>query len=189
MMVFLAGYLRRPFVTGAVAPSSLNLAAAMLDGLDFDQAMTVVEYGPGTGVFTAALLPRLHPAAKYFAIDIDPAMARRWRDRFPDETLHVASVVHVEELCRTEGVDGVDLIVSGLPWVFFQDPLQLDALEAMARVLRPGGVFVTFGYSSGIWLAAGRRFHQRLPKYFSEVTRGPTVWRNFPPAFVTRCVR
>lgn len=187
--LFLARFLRRPFVTGAVAPSSRHLAAAMLRGLDLGRARSVVEYGPGTGAFTAALLPRLHPDADYFAIDIDPVMAGRWRARFPGRTLHVGSVDRVESLCPPGAVGGVDAIVSGLPWASFPDPLQRAALEATARVLRPGGVFVTFGYNVGTWLAAGRQFYRRLPEYFTHVARGPLVWRNIPPAFVVRCVR
>jgi hypothetical protein len=50
-------------------------------------------------------------------------------------------------------------------------------------------VFVTFGYHMGSWLSTGRRFYKRLPEYFSQVERGPLVWRNLPPAFVVRCVR
>ena len=187
--LFLKRFIRNPFVTGAVAPSSRHLANAMVKDVDLANAKVVVEYGPGTGAFTAAILPHLSPTAKYFAIDVDPVMAQGWRERFPGRTMHVESVDRVENVCKLEGVSEVDVIVSGLPWASFPDPLQIDAIKATVRVLRPGGVFVTFGYHIGTWLTAGRRFYSRLPENFSEVHRSPLVWRNMPPAFVVKCVR
>ncbi|MGE3806952.1 MAG: class I SAM-dependent methyltransferase [Gemmataceae bacterium] len=187
--VFLGRYLRQPSVIGAIVPSSRHLAASMLKDLDLPQARAVIEYGPGTGSFTAGILPQLDPAAKYFAVEIDPVMADKWQARFPEHKVHVESAGKVAELCRAEGIDQVDVIVSGLPWALFPEALQLEILEATARVLRPGGVFVTFGHHVTAWLPKGRRFHRRLPEYFSQVTRGRIVWRNAPPAFVIRCVR
>jgi phospholipid N-methyltransferase len=59
----------------------------------------------------------------------------------------------------------------------------------MMTVLRPGGQFVTFAYLHGLPLPAGRRFANRLPEYFSEISRSRTVWMNLPPALVYRCRR
>lgn len=188
---FVREFVGRPFSVGAVAPSSRVLARRMVEGVDLGAAHAVVEFGPGSGSFTAAILPRLGARTRFFAIEINPRMARLWRRRFPDESLHVDSVERVAELCEREGVEvgGVDAIISGLPWASFPDALQVATLEAVRRVLRPGGRLITFGYHIGTVLPRGRRFYRRLPAYFSRVERGRSVWANLPPAFVVTCTK
>jgi phospholipid N-methyltransferase len=50
--LFLKQYIKNPRMIGAVLPSSRNLARKMIEDIDFEKAECIVEYGPGTGVFT-----------------------------------------------------------------------------------------------------------------------------------------
>jgi phosphatidylethanolamine/phosphatidyl-N-methylethanolamine N-methyltransferase len=188
---FIKEFVTQPFVIGAVAPSSRFLARKMLHGAAIGSAGAVVEYGPGTGAFTDHILRGLPEQCRYMAIELNPSMARIWRDRHPGRTLYRNSVANVERLCKREGIEseGVDLIFSGLPWASFPDELQEQVLEATLRVLRPGGQLITFGYRVGTWLPKGKRFYQRLPRYFADVQRSEWEWRNLPPAFVVRCTK
>ena len=99
------------------------------------------------------------------------------------------SVANIEELCRQQGVSEVDAIVCGLPWAAFSDQDQTAYLDAMMKVLKPGGHFATFAYLQGMVLPAARRFRKKLRSYFGEVRMSPTVWLNVPPAFVYQCRR
>jgi phospholipid N-methyltransferase len=74
-----------------------------------------------------------------------------------------------------------------LPWATFPESLQVECLDAMMRVLKPGGRFATFSYVHSLALTNSRRFAKRLPKYFKTVSKSPVVWLNLPPAFVYRC--
>jgi phospholipid N-methyltransferase len=93
----------------------------------------------------------------------------------------------VQSICKSQGIEHVDMIISGLPWASFPDELQIATLEGVRNVLKPGGRLVTFGYHIGTMLPAGRRFYRRLPEYFSRITRSPYIWLNLPPAFVITC--
>lgn len=184
---FLRGFVASPTTIAAVAPSSRALAARMVEGLDLEHARAVVEFGPGTGAFTDAMLPRLGKDTRYFAIDISPTMCRLWSELHPGMTILQDSVAHVDTLCARQGIDRVDYILSGLPWASFPDALQTQTLDGVRRVLRPGGQMVTFGYHIGTMLTQGKKFYKRLPEYFAKVEYTPYVWRNLPPAFVVRC--
>lgn len=188
---FLAEFIRKPFEIGAIAPSSVHLARKMVEGVDFSKVKQIVEFGPGTGVFTQQIAARMSATTGYFAIEINALMVERYRARFPRLRIHQDSVANVAGLCAQEGVKpgGVDAIFSGLPWASFPDALQDDTLKGVIDVLRPGGELITFGYHIGTVLAAGKRFYKRLPQVFSKVTRSEYVWRNLPPAFVVRCVK
>lgn len=186
---FLRNFLRHPTQVGAVAPSSPALVATMVEWFDWQQARAVVEFGPGTGVFTAVIVQRLHPQARFFAIERSPELAAATRRRCPQVCVVQDSVTNVAELCRQQSIAQVDAIVCGLPWASFPEALQAEITEAMLEVLAPGGQFATFAYWQGMLLPAAWRFSRRLHRTFSSVQRSRTVWRNLPPAFVYRCVR
>ncbi len=186
---FLQEFFLRPGATGAIAPSSNALAREMVAWLEFDSANAVVEYGPGTGAFTEAVLVQLRPRCSFFMIELNPLFVEILQIRYPERNIYEASVGDVRTLCDRQGIRQVDCVVSGLPWASFSDVMQTQYLDAMMTVLRPGGQFVTFAYLQGLMLPAGRRFRRKLNKYFSEVTCGRTVWLNLPPALVYRCRR
>lgn len=186
---FLWEYMKKPGVVGAIAPSSTCLARRMVEWLDLEHAKVVVEYGPGTGAFTRAILEAKGSGCAYLGIEIHPVLAGMFRERFPGLRLYQASVKDVRRICDAEGISEVDCVVSGLPWASFSSASQKECLDAMMSVLRMDGQFVTFAYLQGLMLPAGLRFRKRLGLYFRQVSTSKTVWRNVPPAFVYRCAR
>ena len=176
-------------VIGAVAPSSDHLARTMIEGLDLKSARAVLEYGPGTGIVTDHLRREIAPHTRLAAIEVNPRMAALFKERHPDVTLFEDTVANVRMICDDAGMDSVDCVVSGLPWSTFSEPTQVELLDEMMRVLKPGGRFVTFAYIHGLALPPGKRFANLLQKYFQSVSKSPVVWRNVPPALVYRCQR
>jgi len=179
----------KPGTTGAVAPSSAFLAQMMVAALDLGNAEAVLEYGPGTGVFTEYILREMKPASKFAAIEVNPQFAEIFKARFPGARLVEDSVANVRAICDEAGMPAVDCIVSGLPWASFSESMQLQFLDEMMKVLKPGGHFVTFAYVHGLALPPAKRFAGLLPNYFTSVSKSPVVWMNVPPAFVYRCRR
>ena len=186
-MRFLAGIIRAPFVTGAIAPSSRLLARRMVLTSRVDQASAILELGPGTGVVTREILAFKRADATVLAIE-------RSRD-FADELARQYPDVHVVKDCASQlrhhskqlGWDGADSIVSALPWTNLPEPLQENILREAAAFLRDDGVFVTIS-CFGLHLApTGRRFRRLLESLFSSVERRDLILRNIPPAFIYRC--
>jgi len=186
---FLLEYLKMPSVVGAIAPSSKSLARRMVEWLDLENARVVVEYGPGTGAFTQAILDRKARQCRYLGIEVNTVLGVMFRKRFSELKLYEASVADVKRICDAEGITEIDCIVSGLPWASFSTASQKAYLDAMMSVLRRNGQFVTFAYLQGLMLPAGVRFKNTLRDYFREVSRSKIVWNNLPPAFVYRCRR
>jgi phosphatidylethanolamine/phosphatidyl-N-methylethanolamine N-methyltransferase len=186
---FLKAALRNAGGVGAVAPSSAELAALMTDWLDWGSLSCVVEFGPGTGVFTERIASLLAPDCQFFAVERDPGLAAVTRARCPGVEIREECASRLPETCRERGIASIDAVISGLPWAAFPAELQERLLGAMLEMLPPGGRFATFAYWQGLALPAGRRFRRLLEANFSSVERSPTSWRNLPPAFVYRCVR
>jgi len=161
----------------------------MVSWINLADARAVLEYGPGTGVFTGYIIERMPAGSKFVAIELNRRLAAIFRQRHPGLTLVEDSVANVAAICRDRGLESVDGIVCGLPWASFPEDRQIQFLDAMMSVLRPGGQFVTFAYLQGLWLPRGQRFARLLPRYFRQTSRSRTVWRNLPPAFVYQCRR
>ncbi|MGB7344685.1 MAG: methyltransferase domain-containing protein [Pirellulaceae bacterium] len=188
-LTFLKTFLRHPTQVGAIAPSGASLVRTMVEWFDWENSRAVVEFGPGTGVFTQAIQTKLHPDANFFAIERSPELAQATRTLCPGVQVYEDSVTNVAQLCDQQGVDQIDSIICGLPWASFSDELQTEIMETMLAKLKPGGQFATFAYWQGVVLPAGLRFSKRLNASFSSVEKSRTAWRNLPPAFVYRCVR
>ncbi len=184
---FARRFASRPRTVGAIAPSSRFLARAMLEDAGVSQANCVAELGPGTGAFTAEILPRLGEQTTFFALEIDPEFAGALRDKFPRLTVYNASAERLPDYAAQHGHDHVDTVLSGLPWASLPLEVQDGVLEAITNTLRPGGHFATFAYIHAKNLPNARIFRDRLRSHFSKLEVSPVVWRNLPPAFVYRC--
>lgn len=187
--MFIKQLIVKPGSTGAIIPSSDELARRMVEFANPAPDAVIAEYGPGTGVFTNRILQSMLPDQKFFAIEINEDFAVALRKRFPKLHLHVGCASRVAEYCREEGVDRVDCVISGLPWAIFPDEIQEKILGAMMDVLPKGGTFVTFAYLQGLVMSAGRNFKRNLKKHFSHVENSGVIWMNLPPAIIYRCVK
>jgi phosphatidylethanolamine/phosphatidyl-N-methylethanolamine N-methyltransferase len=182
-------FLKRPNTVGAIAPSGRRLAQAMVNEIDWDQAGTIVEYGPGTGAVTKYILERVTDQHDFFAVEINEEMVATLAGQFPQLKVYHESATRIVTICEQHGTESVDAVISGLPWTVFSESLQTELLASMKEVMRPGAVFVTFAYLQGLRLKGARRFRQLLEESFSSVTVSKPIWRNFPPAIYYSCRR
>ncbi|MCC9600030.1 methyltransferase domain-containing protein [Stieleria sp. JC731] len=188
-IAFLKEFAKSPTKVGAIAPSSPGLVHAMVDSFDWDSVRGVVEFGPGTGVFTEAVVARLHPEARFVAIERSPEMVSIARKRCPEANIVEDSVTNLDAICDQAGIGQVDAVLCGLPWASFPESLQREIMDVTLGRMADNAHFATFAYWQGVVLPAGRRFSKLLRSSFSKVERSHTVWRNLPPAFVYRCAK
>ena len=186
---FLGAFLRRPASVGALGPSSRSLALEMISGCALSSSDTVVEFGPGTGAITGPIVEHLGKKTTFFAMELDPVLAKGLRKRFPQITVYNDSAEKIQEYLSRHQKHHADYIFSGLPWASLPLKIQENILEAILESLAPGGVFVTFGYLHARWMPNALRFRKRLERRFRKVEMSEPVWANFPPAFVYRCKR
>lgn len=185
--MFIKQLITNPGSTGAVVPSSSELAKRMVDYAAARPDAVIAELGPGTGVFTQRILETLQPEQRFFAIEINEKFAAMLRARFPQLHLHQDCASTIADCCRKEGVDHVDTVISGLPWAIFPEGLQDKILGGMLEVMPAGGVFVTFAYLQGLIMPSGRLFKKNLKQRFSKVESSGVIWKNIPPAIMYRC--
>jgi len=177
-------FLRNPRTVGAVTPSSRALAEGMVADIVFRDGDHIVELGPGTGVFTNAIVEHLKPGARFLTIDIDPAFVERIRQRWPSFACVCASAERLDELVAEQGMQPVDHILSGLPFVSLPAVVTRQILENVSAVLRPGGTFTTFQYVHAAGWPSARQFRVGMSGKMGGAPEIKLVVKNFPPALV-----
>jgi len=181
-------YLTQSFIhptkTGSVAPSSEQLCELLTDTAELQNASTVIEFGPGTGVFTERILHKISTDTTFFALEINPRFAAATKLRCPQATVYNDSAENAKKHLLNHGVTACDCIISALPWSVFNSNLQDRLLSTIWEILEPGGKLLTVAYFHALIFPSAQRFRKRLYSTFPTVTKTEIVWKNFPPAFV-----
>lgn len=181
---FLRAWLRAPQRIGALAPSGPALARLMtaqvnhLDG-------PVLELGPGTGVFTRALLGNGVPAHRLALIEADRILAAALVQRHPRVQVLNMDAAQLGATRPLFDDELASAVVSGLPLLSIP-PQQVAAIlrGAFERQLRADGAFYQFTYAPHCPVPSAI-----LQQLDLEAVRIGIAWFNLPPALVYRLRR
>lgn len=183
---FFLRFLHSPRSVGALLPSSAALARRMVEDVAFEPGRLLVEFGPGTGAFTAEIASRLVPGMHYLGIERDPEFTGLLRQRYPHLKFHCGSVEDVTAVLAEQGLGRPDHIISGIPFASIPAAVTRRILESTRAALRPGGTFATFQYVHAYPLPNARTLRRSMAKLFGTRMRRSACWRNVPPTYILR---
>ncbi len=147
--VFFQGFVEHPVMVGSIIPSSRFTIRKMLGPVDWDRCRLFVEYGPGVGTFCRPVLHRMRPDATLIVIDTNPLFIGYLKEHITDPRFIAVhgSAEDVEAIIRAHGHEQADYVLSGLPFSTLPEGLGPRIAAATARVIRPGGAFLTYQFS------------------------------------------
>jgi phospholipid N-methyltransferase len=179
---FLRAWVADPSAVGALAPSGGALAKLMASEIT-SASKPIIELGPGTGVFTRALLDRGLQQQDLTLIEYQSDFVRLLKRRFPDARVLSMDAARLQqhELFQNAPVGAV---ISGLPLLNMSPRKSLAILAGSFSYLRPGGAFYQFTY--GPRCPVPKSFLDRLGLHATCVGR---ALLNVPPAAVYRITR
>ncbi len=180
--IFFRQFMKHPGMIGSIIPSSQILVDHILDGVDWNRTRLFVEYGPGVGTFTQAILDRMHPDAKLLAIDLNLDFVAYLESHIADPRLRVVhgSAADVRRFVAEAGYRRADYILSGLPFSTLPDGVGEAICAESWNALQPGGAFLVYQYSGYV--------RQWLSQLFERVEEH-ILWRNIPPCRIFRALR
>ncbi|MEE9405773.1 MAG: methyltransferase [Algisphaera sp.] len=181
---FLGNFLRHPRQVGAVLPSSQALAQAMVAGLNLGPEQSLVEFGPGTGAFTQAILDHLPNPANYLGIELNAQFIARLRQRFPAASFAQGSAEDALTLHQKHNLPTAKAVVCGLPFASLPEAVQDGVTRSLDTLLENGGEFRTFQYVHAYHFPTAKKFRQRMDTLFGPSHRSPAIKMNMPPAYV-----
>ena len=130
----------------SVTPTSIYAVRRVCRKIDFAGPRVLVEFGPGTGVFTKYLLEKTGPEARLILIERNPNFVEVLRAKFPDPRVSVVndSAANVLAILQERGGLPADCILSGIPFSFFPPELRTRIISGSHAALRPGGKFLAY---------------------------------------------
>jgi len=182
LVSFLQAWASDPGSVGAVAPSGNELAALMAKEISAASG-PVIELGPGTGVFTRALLARGVREEDVTLVESRPDFVEMLELRFPEARVLRMDAGHLHRHNLFEDAP-VGAVVSGLPLLNMSPKTIFSVLVGAFAHMRPEGAFYQFTY--GPLCPVPRPFLKRLGLKATCV--GRTLF-NLPPAAVYRISR
>ena len=153
----------------------------MLKNINFESSKCIVEYGPGTGIFTKEIIRRKQKDTLFISFELNKDMFNRVkRLHSPEENIYIIndSAENMMSYLNQLGFTEVDYIISGLPFTVLPRKISLTILKNTFQILRNQGEFITFQYSLHYFYA--------LKDIFPKVQLG-IQFLNLPPAFIYYC--
>lgn len=175
---FLEEFFRNPASVGSLVPSSRDLTDKVMAPIDFANTRCIVEYGPGTGVFTDVIIQRRRAETVVLLVEVSEPFCKLLQERYAGQpNVHVVfgSADKTDQYLREINAPPVDYVVCGLP--FSSLPLRLGwrILACTQRLLLPNGKLILFQYSLQ---------NTKLFERFFRLLGQEYVLLNLPPAHV-----
>ncbi len=177
--MFFGEWVVNPLRVASVIPSSQSLAGLITSEVQAGP-LKVVEFGPGTGVFTRALIERGVPEEQLVLVENGPKFTSLLRERYPRATIMEIDAADFWKKYEGEQRE-FGAMISGLPLLSMPMRKVAGVLRSISRNMVAGGGFYQFTY--GMSVPVSRKVLNRMGMRCRRV--GGTL-QNFPPASVYR---
>ncbi|MCF7835231.1 hypothetical protein K9M48_04245 [Candidatus Gracilibacteria bacterium] len=117
-IMFLLQMIRNNKINASITPSSRFLAKQMIKGIDWKSIDTIIELGPGTGIFTKHIIDNIKVGTKIIVVEIEDIYVTHLKEKFGDKIIiEKSDVKNIDEIRKKYNIKKIDLIVSGLPFI------------------------------------------------------------------------
>jgi phospholipid N-methyltransferase len=180
---FLQAFIKNPLKVGAIAPSSPELAAEILHGIEPDDHNIVLELGVGTGAVTKVLRDLIPSRESYLGIELDPDLVRSLNKNFPEMNIVCGNAADAYSLYEASGLGKVRYVVCCLPFVSLPRDVSEGILVEIEKFMDEGCELRILQYAHGYFLPPAIKLRDYLKAQYGRYVRSPLVLKNFPPAF------
>ncbi len=173
--------LLKDITVGAVMPTSSFSVKRICKRVRPDNARVVVEYGPGTGPFTAFLLDQMSGDSKLILIETNRDFCDML-EQINDPRVHVFhdSAENVRDILRECDEESADYVISGIPFSLIKEPAKTRLLADTRDLLSENGRFLLYQHSGYM--------KKHLSQHFENVETDLSIL-NIPPLFIFEAYR
>ncbi|MBI2629186.1 methyltransferase domain-containing protein [Candidatus Pacearchaeota archaeon] len=160
----------------SVSETSKHIVEKICNKIDFSEKKIIVEYGPGTGVFTKYLLEKMNQDSKIIIIETNKEFVENL-NKINDPRLIVVydSAENVQDILKVNNLSKVDYIISGVPFSFMSEDDVTELIKRSRDILNEDGGFFVYQVSSKI--------EKYLKDFFPHVSKDFAL-NNIPPLHV-----
>lgn len=130
----------------SVTPTSQHCVKKVCSNIDFSKDFTLVEYGPGDGVFPRYILKQMSQNSRLILIEANADFAEHLKETITDSRveIHNALAGNVESVLKSQDAGNVDYVLSGIPFSFLKKDRKKEVLQATKNILKDGGMFLAY---------------------------------------------
>ncbi len=180
---FLQAFLKNPLKVGAIAPSSPELAAEMLQDINPDDHNIVLELGVGTGAITKFLRDVIPSKESYLGLELDADLVNTLNVKYPDMNIICGNAAEAYAIHSQSGLGKVRYVVCCLPFVSLPKDLSEKVLIEIEKFMDEGCELRIFQYAHGYFLPPAIKLRDTLKSRYGISRRSPLILKNVPPAF------
>jgi phospholipid N-methyltransferase len=179
--MFFSNFLKNPTEVAAIAPSSKYLINKIIKNIDFSKTKCIVEYGPGVGTITKAILEKLNQDAKLICFESNSKFCSFLNKNMNDSRLVVINDTAEKLNFYLEKLDtgNIDYVLSGIPFSLIKKETKKDIIKKTECILRESGKFIIY-----------QQYNWHLKKYldtcFKNISTEVEI-RNIPPTMLYVC--
>lgn len=170
----------------SITPTSSFCVRKVCNKINFDRSELIVEYGPGTGVFTNYLLRRMRNDARLILIErnknFNAILEKNFHD--PRVTIVNGSAENILNTLMERRECKADCILSGIPFMLLPKDIKHRILVNTYQALKKGGKFLV--YQTCFQTENHLKVH--LDQYFPLV-RTKFEFLNIPPLRVYEAIK
>jgi len=174
---FLRAAIKDPKNVSTIFPTMAYLSQSLVRFGRVQSDSAVLELGSGSGAITSYILKQ--KPAHFIGIELDQNLVNYLKKTFPDASFVKASADNLEDHVANQSID---VVISSLPWTLFNYKLQEAITQEVLRVLKPGGLFLTFICLHSLAYPGAKRMRALFQEKFQHFEKKQTVLRNIPPA-------
>lgn len=180
---FLQAFLKNPLKVGAIAPSSPELAAEMLHGIEPDSHNIVLEMGVGTGAITKFLRGAIPSRDSYLGLELDADLVKTLNKNYPDMNIICGNAAEAYTIHKESGLGKVRYLICCLPFVSLPKEISGQILLEIQKFMDEGCELRIFQYAHGYFLPPAIKLRESLKTRYGMSRRSPLILKNVPPAF------
>lgn len=130
----------------SVIPTSMRCVKKVCTHIDFSKDFTLVEYGPGNGVFTKYLLEKMSRDSKLILVEANEDFVDDLKSTITDPRVQINNILagDVESILEPDQNGNIDYVLSGIPFSFLKKDRKREVLNATKRILKDGGKFIAY---------------------------------------------
>ncbi len=167
----------------AITPCSKFTVRRLCHKIDYSGDLVIVEYGPGSGGFTAYMLNQMTNNSKLITIEINEDFVNNLKEvESRDErlTIYQDSAENLPQIMENEGLSTIDYVISGIPFSLISENDKQQVLTHTYHYLKPGGKFLLYQTSY--------QMVKTLKRFFGEVNKDFEP-RNIPPMYLMEAIK
>src|SRR5690625_6578597 len=125
----------------SITPTSMHCVRKVCTNIDFSQDFTLVEYGPGVGVFTRYLLEKMSAGSRLILIEANADFVEQLRETIHDSRVEINNILagDVGSVISPEQRGEIDYVLSGIPFSFLKKDRKIMVVDGRKSILQPGG--------------------------------------------------